>query len=151
MITRREFILVLMSACITAGLVAVAQPTRHLLGSTAVDWNSLEAKPTKTGFVRKVFESPTATLESLECHITTLNPGESPHPPHQHPKEELFIVKEGTVEALVNGVWKALGPGSVVFQSSNVPHSVRNAGKSPVTYHVLQWKTAATPKESTGQ
>ena len=44
----------------------------------------------------------TATLDELECHITTLNPGETPHPPHKHPDEELVIVKEGTVESLVN-------------------------------------------------
>jgi quercetin dioxygenase-like cupin family protein len=57
----------------------------------------------------------------MECHVTTLNPGQAPHPPHQHAQEELFIVKEGTAEALVNGEWKRLGPGSVVFQASHTP------------------------------
>ena len=43
-------------------------------------------------------QQPTATLDELEIHITTLNKGETPHAPHQHPDEELVIVKEGTVE-----------------------------------------------------
>ena len=145
MLTRRELILVVSTVLMTAGLVVLAQPARKVMGSTAFDWNSTEAKPTKTGSSRKFFESPTATLDLLECHVTTLNPGESPHPAHQHPQEELFIVKEGTVEALVNGEWKRVGPGSVVFQASNSLHGIRNTGSVPATYHVFQWRTPATP------
>ena len=52
----------------------------------------------KVGVSRQFFRSPTATLDELECHVTTLNPGESSHPPHKHPDEELVIIKEGTVE-----------------------------------------------------
>ncbi len=146
MFTRREFTLVLSAVLVTAGLVVLAQPVKPAMGSTAFDWNSIEAKPTKTGLSRKFFESPTPTLEMIECHVTTLSPGESPHPPHQHPQEEIFIVKEGTVEALVNGEWKRLGPGSVVFQASNSLHGIRNTGSTPATYHVLSWRSSATPK-----
>ena len=55
----------------------------------------------------QVLRAPTATLDELEYHVTTLNPGQSPHPPHQHPNEELIIVKEGAVEAYLNGGWTA--------------------------------------------
>src|SRR5436190_23975996 len=114
MLTRRDILLIVTTALITIGFVALAQPAKSVMGSAAIDWKSIEAKPTQTGFFRKFFESPTATLEVLECHVTTLNPGEFSHPPHKHPEEELVIIKEGTVETLVNGEWKRVGSGSVI-------------------------------------
>jgi hypothetical protein len=82
---------------------AFAKSENAIMGSSIFDWTSIPAQPTKVGSTRKFFQAPTATLDELECHVTTLNPGETPHPPHQHPDEELVIIKEGTVESLVNG------------------------------------------------
>ena len=151
MLTRKELTLVLFTALTTAGLVVFAQPAKPIMGSVAIDWNSIEAKPTQTGFTRKFFEQPTATLEFLECHVTTLNPGDTSHPPHKHPEEELIVVKEGTVETLVNGEWKRVGVGSVIFNASNVEHALRNVGDKPATYHVFMWRSAATPKRVESQ
>ena len=151
MLTRKELTLVLFTALTTAGLVVFAQPSKPIMGAAAVDWNSIEAKPTKTGFTRKFFEQPTATLELLECHVTTLNPGETSHPPHKHPEEELVVIKEGVVEVLVNGEWKRVGVGSVIFNACNVEHALRNAGDKPATYHVFMWRSATTPKRTESQ
>jgi quercetin dioxygenase-like cupin family protein len=151
MLSRKELTLVLFTALTTAGLVVLAQPAKPVMGSAAIDWDSIQAKPTQTGFTRKFFEQPTATLELLECHVTTLNPGENSHPPHKHPEEELVVVKEGTVEVLVNGQWKRVGPGSVIFNACNVEHALRNAGDQPATYHVFMWRSSATPKRSANQ
>jgi len=139
MMTRRNMIVALAAA-------PAIPETPVLMQSSAFDWNSIPAKETKVGSVRAFFKAPTATLEELELHVTTLNPGESPHPPHRHPNEEMVIVKEGTVEALVNGDWIRLGPGSVIFNAANQLHGLKNAGSVPATYHVINWKTAATPK-----
>ena len=151
MLTPKELKLVLFTALTTAGLVVFAQPSKPVMGSAAIPWESIEVKPTKTGFTRKFFEQPTATLELLECHVTTLNPGETSHPPHQHPEEELIVVKEGTVETLVNGEWKRVGVGSVIFNACNVEHALRNAGDKPATYHVFMWRSATTPKRETAK
>jgi quercetin dioxygenase-like cupin family protein len=105
----------------------------------------MDAKSTDVGAIRDLVRQPTATLDELEMHVTTLNPGLASHPPHTHPNEELVIVREGTVEVLNGGTWKRLGPGSVVFNASNSPHALRNIGDTPATYHVINWKTAATP------
>ncbi|HEX5222974.1 MAG TPA: cupin domain-containing protein [Verrucomicrobiae bacterium] len=148
MLARKEIMLVLFTALTTVALVALAQPAKPIMGSAAIDWNSIEAKPTRTGFTRKFFEQPTATLEVLECHVTTLNPGETSHAPHKHPEEELIVVKEGTVEVLVSGEWKRVGVGSVIFNACNVEHALRNAGETPATYHVFMWRSATTPKKS---
>ena len=77
-----------------------------VMGSTAVSWEEIQAKPSGTGVTKakQVFKDPTATLDELELHVSTLPVGQSPHPPHKHPDEEIVIIKEGTVEALVKVV-----------------------------------------------
>ena len=141
MITRRDGLVALLTLSVTLSVVGLAKTDTTLMGSSIFDWNSIEAKPTKIGATRKFFQAPTATLDELECHVTTLNPGETPHAPHKHPDEELIIIKEGTVESLVNGQLKRVGPGSVIFQASNQMHSIRNVGQTQATYHVIKWNS----------
>ena len=126
-----------------------AQPVPAVMGSKVFDWNAMVDTPNKTGSVRTVCSTPTATLENLEIHISTLNPGLMSHPPHKHPNEELIIVRQGTVETLSNGEWIRVGPGSVIFNGSNQPHGFRNVGTEPAIYHVVNVKTAATPAGKT--
>jgi quercetin dioxygenase-like cupin family protein len=101
------------------------------------------------GSVRTVCSTPTATLENLEIHISTLNPGLMSHPPHKHPNEELIIVRTGTVETLSNGTWIRVGPGSVIFNGSNQLHGFKNVGTEPAVYHVINVKTEKTPPGGT--
>jgi quercetin dioxygenase-like cupin family protein len=145
MITRRDLFVELIAMAGTAGAFAIADQT-PIMGSAAFDWNAIPAKPTEVGSVRSFFKARTATLEELEVHVTTLDPGKQPHPPHRHPNEEMVIVKQGTVEVLVNGEWKRVGPGSVIFNASNQLHGLRNVGSEQAIYHVINWKTAATPE-----
>jgi quercetin dioxygenase-like cupin family protein len=133
------------AAVLARGAESAAAPLR----STAWDWTSLAARPTKVGERRDVVDASTPTLQRLEMHITTLKPGETSHAPHQHPEEELIIVKEGTVLALVGGQERRLGPGSIILQASNELHGLRNVGDTLATYHVILWRTAATPPQAT--
>jgi len=125
----------------TLGVVAAAQDKPAIQGSTLFDWNAMTPTKTDVGYVRNVLRAPTATLDELEMHVTTLNPGLASHAPHQHENEELIIIREGTLEALMNGTWKRVGPGSVVFNASNVLHGIRNVGTTPAVYHVVNWKS----------
>lgn len=145
MITRRDMFVALVAAAATLGVVT-AQTQKTVMRSSLFEWNAVPAKQTDVGAVRQFFRSPTATLDELELHVTTLNPGLSSHAPHKHPNEELVIVKEGTVEALVGGEWKKAGPGSVIFNASNELHAVRNVGTTPATYHVINWRSPAAQK-----
>jgi quercetin dioxygenase-like cupin family protein len=144
--TRRDLLVALAAVSVTLTGVAAMQPKPATLGSQVFDWKAMTVRPNATGEVRSVVRAPTVTLEELEMHITTLKPGEASHPPHQHPNEELLIIREGTVEALVAGELKRIGPGSIIFQASNQLHNIKNVGDVPATYHVVNWKTAATPK-----
>jgi XRE family transcriptional regulator, regulator of sulfur utilization len=136
--------LVLGAALCVAALAADSKPT-PVMHSAAFSWDAAAAKTTEVGAVRQFFRAPTATLAELEYHATTLNPGLSSHPPHKHVNEELVIVKEGTVEALVNGKWERLGPGAVIFNASNELHGIRNVGETPATYHVINWTSPQHP------
>lgn len=148
--TRRDFFVAGVTAAVCLGLVgfigpsplaATATAPKALMGSMAFDWEKLPVKLTKIGESRRICQAPTATLDELEMHVTTLNKGQAPHPPHMHADEELLIVKEGTVEALVAGDWVKLGPGSVIFQAANIEHAIRNAGEGQATYHVIKWNS----------
>ena len=145
--TRRDLLVALAAAAVTLAGVAAVGAQSSVLSSTIFDWTSMTAQANKTGSVRRVVQSPTATLDELEIHITTLNAGETSHAPHQHPAEEILIVKEGTVESLVNGQLKRVGPGSVIFQASNQLHGIRNVGEAPATYHVIQWQSPGMLKK----
>jgi quercetin dioxygenase-like cupin family protein len=147
MLSRRDLVVSLVAAACTASGLAIAEEL-PMMGSSVFDWNTVTAKPTEVGSVRSFFKVRTPTLEQLEVHVTTLNPGKAPHPPHRHPNEEMLIIRQGTVEALINGEWKRVGPGSVIFFASNQLHGLRNVGTEPAVYHVINWKTAATPAET---
>ncbi len=146
--TRREYRLIIITAFIMCVPIAIlAYKNKALaLQSAAYEWKDMKAVPNQKGERRDVFDSPTETLDKLELHITTLNPGDSSHAPHQHVNEELLIIKEGNVSALVSGEWKQLGPGSVIYQAAYNLHSIRNTGSTPTTYYALQWRTEKTGK-----
>jgi quercetin dioxygenase-like cupin family protein len=141
MVTGRDIKVALAAAVVTlagAGLMRAQTPA---MGSRTFDWDALKVDKTNVGERRDVVRAPTATLDELEMHITTLNAGQQSHPPHQHVAEELIIIKEGQLEAFINGEYRKVGPGSIVFQASNQLHTIRNIGKTPATYHVVQWQS----------
>lgn len=140
MIKRRDVVVASISVVLTVLAIGVTGQTT-VMQSSVFDWNSIAVKQTDVGNVRQFFRTPVATLDELELHVTTLNPGLSSHAPHKHPNEELVIIKEGNVEVLSNGEWKKAGPGSVVFNASNQMHALKNVGTTPAVYHVINWKT----------
>jgi len=114
---------------------------KNPLGTTFVDWDSLTPRFTPVGQSRSVFDNPTPTLEKFEMHITTLRPGMFSHAVHHHPWEEMLLIKEGSVEVSINGVKHPAGPGYLIFFASHDPHNLRNVGKTPATYYVINFVT----------
>ena len=147
MLTARDIKVALAAAVITLAGGALMRAQAPVMGSRIFEWDSFKVEKTKVGARRDVVRQPTATLDELEMHITTLDAGQESHPPHQHVAEELIIIKEGTLESFVNGEYKRVGPGSIVFQASNQPHSIRNVGTTPATYHVVQWQSPGMLKK----
>jgi XRE family transcriptional regulator, regulator of sulfur utilization len=142
MVTARDVKVALVAAVITlAGAGLMRAQAAPVMGSKIFDWDALKVEKTNVGERRDVVRAPTATLDELEMHITTLNAGQQSHAPHQHAAEELIIIKEGQLESFVNGEYRKVGPGSIVFQASNQLHAIRNIGKTSATYHVVQWQS----------
>ena len=90
MITRRDVTVAAIAITLTVSAVAIAGQKEQ--GSAIFVWDSIPATPTSSGSVRQFFKGATATLDNLDIHVTTLNPGQASHPPHQHPNEEMLIV-----------------------------------------------------------
>ena len=148
MLTKREIGLVaatILLMCIPIVIIAHRNGNAPQLPSTVFDYSAIKSTPTKVGEKRQFCDNPTKTLQNLEIHESSLNPGETAHPPHQHPEEELTIVRQGTVEVLVNGELKRVGPGSIIFQSSNDLHNIKNAGKDIAIYDAIKWRSPLTP------
>jgi quercetin dioxygenase-like cupin family protein len=114
---------------------------KTVLGTTFVDWDSLNFRTTAPGKTAPVFDNPTVALDKLEVHITTLNPGKESHPVHRHPWEEMLLIKDGDFEVSVNGKPQHAGPGALVFLGSNDPHNAKNVGSAPGTYYVINFVT----------
>ena len=144
MLSKRDLLVAAVAVCTTLACVSMADEARQVLDSTTWKWEDIAARDTDVGQYRHVVRQPTRTLEELEIHITTLKPHTSSHAPHTHPNEEMVIIKEGTLQAHVNGKEIVVGPGSVLFFASLQPHAVQNIGDTPATYHVINWKSAAT-------
>jgi XRE family transcriptional regulator, regulator of sulfur utilization len=150
-LTRRSTVMGLLA--LPAALNALAAEEKgggSVLGPTVFEWEDMKAVKTKTGEVRSLCKEPTATVDQLEMHVSTLNPGLESHPPHRHVNEELIILREGECETLSNGKWVKVTPGSVVFNASNSLHGFRNVGTTPATYHVINWSPNkdAPPKQA---
>ncbi|MDI1321074.1 MAG: cupin domain-containing protein [bacterium] len=108
------------------------------LPSSLFDFAKIPGTPTPVGEVRPYFDAATSTLARLETHLTTLNPGEISHAAHKHADEEMIVIKEGTVEATINGVAHQAGPGSILFFASMDLHGLRNPGQVRASYHVIR-------------
>lgn len=123
---------------------ALPADQRPAIGSKAWVWDSLVFRPTAIGGRREVNNSPSATLRVFEAHVTTLNPGRVSHAPHRHAQEEFILVKEGTLEAHINGRTQRAGPGSLFFFAAHDAHNSTNVGDTPATYLVFNFQSALT-------
>lgn len=155
MITRRDLVIAGLSLAAGASLgggalygVASADSRPPVQESTLFDWNTIPVQQTGIGQYRQLLRAPTATLDELEIHVTTLNPGQSSHAPHKHPNEEIVVLASGKLEVFSNGTTRVLGPGSVIFNASNQMHGVKNVGDVPATYHVINWTSPGQGKKA---
>lgn len=138
-LTRRELCSVFPFALLPALHLVQDEPSggQGALPSAVYPFDSLPVRTADNAQFRDVLKGKLATGEPLEVHETTLPPGAAPHPPHHHLHSEMWLIREGTVELVVNGKTYRLGPGSVGFVHSNDEHGIKNVGATPATYFVV--------------
>jgi quercetin dioxygenase-like cupin family protein len=109
------------------------------LQSSVVKKESLQAEGAAPGAKAYVhFNGPTGQLAALASGLVELEPGAQPHPPHQHPEEEIMIVGEGSGEFSINGIATPVKTGDMVFAEANVLHGVRNTGATRMTFYFVK-------------
>jgi len=87
----------------------------------------------------KYYDGPTQKVKNLLVGNWEIPPGKSPHGIHSHVDEELLIITEGTATATVDGKTSKMGPGSILYAASNVPHGVVNNGDVPMFFYYILW------------
>lgn len=85
------------------------------------------------------FNGPTDQLSGISAGACVLEPGMSPHPPHQHPEEEFLIIGAGTGEIEVEGKVTIVAPGAMMYCAGNTMHGITNTGDEPMTFYWSKW------------
>ena len=91
----------LLVAVAATSSIATLAARKQVQKSTVYPWSSAGTTANDWGAVRQGMRTPTPTLD----------PGKSPHAPHQ----------------------------GIIFQASNELHNVTNIGQTPATYVVIGW------------
>ena len=84
-------------------------------------------------------DGKTSQLKSMVAGSLLLYPGQEPHPPHQHPEEEIMIVTEGQGTILVAGKNREVAPGALMYCEANHLHGVKNTGSKPLRFYYMKW------------
>lgn len=135
-LSRRNWCLSLAAALAGArGMAAAAASS--VLPSKVYPYDELPVRESGENSFRPILDGNTHAGVRVEAHATELAPGTGPHAPHRHKHEEMFLVREGTVEVFIEGKTTNLGPGSAAFVASNEEHGIRNAGSTRARYFVV--------------
>ncbi|MDQ1453829.1 MAG: hypothetical protein QOK38_3695 [Acidobacteriaceae bacterium] len=139
--TRRTLCLSLPALAATAALGPAAaraadQPLAPI-PSFAKPFDTLPVHQNGANASRGILDGTTHSNDHMEVHETTLAPGSSPHPPHQHAHEELFLMMQGTLAVTISGKTTVINPGGAAFVHSGELHGVRNPGTTPAQYFVV--------------
>jgi mannose-6-phosphate isomerase-like protein (cupin superfamily) len=120
-------------------------PTAPPLPDGVVDLDALETPDPVAGCrVFTHYNGPTDQLSGLCVGMCVLEPGSSPHPPHQHPEEEFMIVASGAGEIVCAGKTTQAGPGAIMYCAGNTVHGITNTGKVPLTFYWSKWLAKAS-------
>src|SRR6266478_5188049 len=83
-------------------ILASAQQTKGL-PSKVFKYDDLPVKANGENKSRAVLRGETHSGFPVELHMTELGAGQAPHPPHKHVREELLMLKNGQLDATIEG------------------------------------------------
>jgi mannose-6-phosphate isomerase-like protein (cupin superfamily) len=120
--------------------VVSASSTAPKLPDGVVGLDQLESSAPVDGCrVFTHFNGPTDQLRGMVAGMCVLDPGSSPHPPHQHPEEEFLIIAAGTGEIICGAETTQVGPGAMMYCAGDTIHGITNTGKVPLTFYWSKW------------
>ena len=124
----------LMGAALVGAVPASAKVNDDVLSESS-------AKLTREPFGdhRVYFKGDTDEVSQFECGSLELKPGATPHPPHQHPEEEILIVAEGGGEIFLSGKTIPAPTGTIQYCKGNASHGILNTGDEPLLFYYAKW------------
>ncbi len=123
--------------------------TNETLKSAIYNLKDLNVEKSKDREYIAVFEGTSSTGQPMVMHESGVAPGGVVHEMYSHPGDELFLVREGTLEVEMEGKRSQVGPGGVAYVAANTMYAVRNTSDKWTRYFVflfgpshphLQWK-----------
>jgi quercetin dioxygenase-like cupin family protein len=103
---------------------------------------------------QRLFRGATPNLRGVGAHVSVLEPGCTPHPPHVHAQDELLLVLDGEATLLLgeDGRREPLERGAFSYYPAGFAHSIRNDAATPLTYMMWKWRAdrgrAAAPLDA---
>ena len=135
-LTRRDF--GLLFPAIAAGQVAGTDVERlPVMKTERFGFDEIPVTTNGKNKQRRMFTAKTHTDFKIESHQSDIAPGEVNHPPHQHLREEMMLIREGTMELTIAGKPYRLGPGDVGVIGSNELHNAKNVGTVVARYFIV--------------
>ena len=132
---RRDLLLSVLPAM---SALAAANTAAKLPNGT-IDASKAKVDRQPFGDLRVYMDGPTDQLKAMTAGSLMLKPGMSPHPPHQHPEEEIMVIAEGTGEIVVEGKTTKVGPGTMMYCAANKLHGIVNTGGNPLLFYYYKW------------
>jgi mannose-6-phosphate isomerase-like protein (cupin superfamily) len=93
-----------------------------------------------------IFKGSSPNLQSITCHVSALNPGHTPHPPHQHKEEEILLLLSGEAELTLPDLEKKglsasvpIKQGEFVYYPAWFYHTITAKGNMPANYIMFKW------------
>jgi gentisate 1,2-dioxygenase len=137
MLNRRVFLGT--SALALPFIAGFAPVVQDQLVSLVIDPANAKLTHESYGDLRIYFDGPTGQLRALTVGSLALKAGMVPHPPHQHPEEEIMLVTEGAGEITVGGQTYAAAPGSMMYCGGQGMHGI-TAGPQGLTFYFYKWR-----------
>ena len=102
-----------------------------------IPWNDSAVQMHDRGFMLP-FVNEACGARQLRMHVSVIDPGKAPHPPHQHAGEEIVFLLEGTAEVLIGSETHVARAMTALFFPENIMHGMRNVGEVPMKYAVIR-------------
>jgi quercetin dioxygenase-like cupin family protein len=138
MLNRRVFLGVSAAAALPV-ITEFASAEQGHLSSLVIDPTTAKLTHESYGDLRIYFDGSTEQLHALTVGSLALKAGMVPHPPHQHPEEEIMLVTEGAGEITVEAKAYPVGPGSMMYCAAERLHGI-TAGAHGLTFYFYKWR-----------
>lgn len=131
--------------------IVVAAQTDSL-PSGVYPWDKYPSKQSNGRESRLLLQGRTTDLAKLNIHSSTLGAGQTNHPLQAYnDREEIIIIKEGTLKITVNDSSKIVGPGSLVLIEAGDKQQFQNTSDKPASYCVFTFTSTQPVNISRGK